>query len=60
MEHLCRTKNVDDKHPILLDPSGQLFDGAHRVAKAMMAGRTTAKAVKMLEVPPPDEILDGA
>lgn len=58
VEHFVRTRDADETYPILLDPNGQLFDGAHRVARAMAAGKTTIKAVKMTEVPPPDEIVD--
>lgn len=59
VEHFVRMKKVDDSYPIVLDPSGQLFDGAHRVAKALAAGRTTIRAVQMTEMPPPDEIVDS-
>lgn len=59
VEHFVRMENVDSNYPIILDPNGQLFDGAHRVAKAMASGQTTIKAVKMIECPPPDEIVDS-
>lgn len=58
VEHFVRMERVDTHYPILLDPDGQLFDGAHRVAKAMTQGQTTIQAVQMKEVPPPDEIVD--
>ena len=59
VEHFMRMERVDTSYPIILDPAGQLFDGAHRVAKAMSRGETTIKAVKMKEMPPPDEIVDA-
>ena len=59
VEHFVRMERVDLDYPILLDPNGQLFDGAHRVAKALANGQTTIKAVRMREVPPPDEIVDS-
>ena len=59
VEHFVRMENVDTDIPIILDPDGQIVDGAHRVAKAMANGQITIKAVQMLEVPPPDEIVDS-
>lgn len=59
VEHFVRMERVDTDHPIILDPIGQLFDGAHRVAKAMARGQSTIKAVQLTEVPPPDEIVDS-
>ena len=59
VEHFVRMERVDTNYPIILDPNGQLFDGAHRVAKAMARGHTAIKAVQMTEVPPPDEIVDS-
>ncbi len=59
VEHFVRMELVDADYPIILDPSGQLFDGAHRVAKALARGQSTIKAVQLTEVPPPDEIVDS-
>jgi hypothetical protein len=59
VEHFVRMECVNTEYPIILDPEGQLFDGAHRVAKALANGQTTIKAVRMIEVPPPDEIVDS-
>ena len=59
VEHFIRMERVDTAYPIILDPSGQLFDGAHRVAKALAQGQPTIKAVQMTEVPPPDEVVDS-
>ena len=59
VEHFVRMERVDTSYPIILDPKGQLFDGAHRVAKAMAHGQTTINAVQMTEVPPPDESVDS-
>ncbi|MCB9925522.1 MAG: hypothetical protein H6822_25455 [Planctomycetaceae bacterium] len=59
VEHFVRMESVNADYPIILDPEGQLFDGAHRVAKALADGQRTIKAVRMLEVPPPDEIVDS-
>ncbi len=59
IEHFVRMQSVNTNYPIILDPNGQLFDGAHRVARAMASGQTTIKAVQLPEVPPPDEIADS-
>tara|TARA_R110002049_G_scaffold117716_2_gene271363 strand:+ start:88 stop:459 length:372 start_codon:yes stop_codon:yes gene_type:complete len=56
--HFQRMERTDTAYPILLDPDGQLFDGAHRVAKALAHGQSTIKAVQLQEVPPPDEIVE--
>lgn len=58
VEHFVRMEAVDTGYPIILDPHGQLFDGAHRVARALARGAKTIKAVRMTQVPPPDEIVD--
>lgn len=57
--HFARMQEADERIPILLDPNGQIFDGAHRVAKAMAAGKTTIRAVQLRRVPPPDEVVDS-
>ena len=59
VEHFTRMEQVDMSYPIILDPSGQLLDGAHRVAKAMANGQATIRAVRLPELPPPDEIVDS-
>lgn len=59
VEHFVLMEQVDSDYPIILDPDGQLFDGAHRVAKALCRGETTIQAVKLLELPPPDEIVES-
>lgn len=59
VEHFVRMERVETGYPIILDPNGQLFDGAHRVAKALAQGESTIRAVQMTELPPPDEIVDS-
>jgi len=59
VEHFVRMEKADAQYPIILDPNGQIFDGAHRVAKAMANGQTKIKAVKLKEIPAPDEIVDS-
>ena len=46
---------ADLSYPIILGPTGNVLDGVHRVAKAMLAGQTTVRAVRLPAMPPPDE-----
>jgi hypothetical protein len=42
--------------PIILDNYGQIADGYHRVCKAILQGKETIKAIRLLEMPTPDSI----
>lgn len=46
-----RVENSDLKYPILFDNEGTLCDGWHRLAKAILRGDTTIKAIKLKEMP---------
>ena len=48
---LSRVMKTDLAYPILLDDHGTICDGWHRVAKAVMEGRTTIKAIRLQEMP---------
>lgn len=48
VERLNKT-NLD--YPILLDDSGFVCDGWHRVAKAILEGRETIKAIRIEQMP---------
>ena len=48
---LSRVMRTDLSYPILLDDHGTICDGWHRVAKAVMEGRSTIKAIRLLEMP---------
>ena len=43
-------------YPIILDEVGQIADGYHRLCKAILEGRETIKAIRLLEMPAPDRI----
>jgi hypothetical protein len=45
---------VDPSFPILLGPDGRVLDGMHRVARALLDGRSTIEAVQLFELPEPD------
>lgn len=49
--HMQRTKDVDLKYPILLDDDGIICDGWHRVAKALIEGKTSIKAIRLEKMP---------
>ena len=51
---LYQLKRINDTnldYPILLDEEGTICDGWHRIAKAYLEGRTTIKAIRLLEMP---------
>ena len=49
--HAQRTNDTDLKYPVLLDNDGIICDGWHRVAKAILEGKTSIKAIRMEEMP---------
>jgi hypothetical protein len=49
--HWKRVEKADLKYPVIIDSTGYICDGWHRVAKAILEGKTTIKA-KRLEVMP--------
>lgn len=54
VEHAERIRTVDPSHPILLGPDGRVMDGMHRIARALLDGRTTVDARRFAELPEPD------
>ena len=55
--HCQRIVNADLSFPIILHADGSLMDGGHRLAKALMIGVSTIKAVQFVVTPPPNEIV---
>lgn len=51
-----RVQQADLDCPIILDESGFVMDGWHRIAKALLEGRETIKAVRFKETPPCDYV----
>ena len=51
-----RVSEADLSHPIIQAPDGWIMDGCHRIAKAILEGRTTIKAVRLPVLPEPDRI----
>lgn len=54
IEHARLINEVDLGYPIILGADGRVMDGMHRVAKAILEGRTTIKAVRFRVDPEPD------
>jgi hypothetical protein len=46
--------SVDVSHPIILGPDGRVLDGMHRVARALLEGRLSIQAVRLVVLPEPD------
>lgn len=54
IEHFRLVQDVDMTYPIILGPDGRVMDGMHRVARALLEGRETIRAVRFEAVPEPD------
>ena len=53
-EHVGLIQAVDLRYPIILGPENRVMDGMHRVAKALLDGRSTISAVRLRSLPEPD------
>lgn len=56
-EHARRILQADLSYPVILAADGGLMDGAHRISKAWIEGRTQLGAVQFPVTPDPDEVL---
>jgi hypothetical protein len=50
--------SADLGYPIIMTRSGDVVDGAHRIAKAYLQGERTIAAVVIDDYPPPDGVVD--
>lgn len=57
-KHCRRINEVDQSYPILLTQDFRVFDGMHRIARAIMDGKTHIKAKRFVQNPEPDECFD--
>ena len=55
--HTVRIEKTNLKYPVILDEYGSIIDGWHRIAKAILQGKETIKAVRFKVMPEADEIL---
>jgi len=53
-----RVKNTSLKYPIIIDYAGCVCDGWHRIAKAILQGCTTIKAIRLETMPDKYEIVE--
>jgi hypothetical protein len=54
IDHARLSQEVDLSYPVILGSDGRLMDGMHRVARAILDGRPTIRAVRFLHDPAPD------
>jgi hypothetical protein len=54
IEHMRLVLQVDTSHPIILGPDGRVLDGMHRIARAILDGHSTIRAVRFEVLPEPD------
>jgi len=54
VEHFRLMQEVDLSYPIIVGPDNRIMDGIARVARALVEGRKTITAVRLLKVPDPD------
>ena len=55
-EHMVLVQETDLTYPIILCQDGRLMDGMHRVVKALLEGRNSIEAVKLIPTPTPDHV----
>jgi hypothetical protein len=53
-EHVRRVQEADLSYPVILGPGNRVMDGMHRVARALLEGRTGIRARRLKELPEPD------
>ena len=54
VEHARLIGDVDMTYPIILGSDDRVMDGMHRIAKAILEGHTSIRAVRFTEHPEPD------
>lgn len=54
-----RVYKTELEYPIILDDKGVIADGYHRVIKALLLGRTSIKAKRIMEMPAADSKRDN-
>ena len=52
--HMRLVRDVDPAYPVILGSDGRVMDGMHRIARAVLEGRTTIRAVRFVVHPEPD------
>jgi hypothetical protein len=57
--HIRLIEAADLAHPIILSQTGDVMDGMHRVAKALLRGHADIEAVQFERDPEPDHVGRG-
>lgn len=58
LKHVRLVNNADLSYPIILDPDGNIADGRHRLAKAIIEGHTTIKVQRLVTMPESSYVFD--
>ena len=53
-KQMRRVLDLDPQYPVILDEGGFIMDGWHRIARALIEGKETVRAVRFDKTPPPD------
>jgi hypothetical protein len=56
-EHARDILSADLDWPIIVTQSGEVLDGAHRIARAYLERRSHIRAVLITDYPPPDGVI---
>src|SRR5262245_25546226 len=59
-EHARDILAADMNYPIIMTASGDVLDGAHRIARAYLEGQHSITAVVIDDWPPPDGFVEAA
>lgn len=51
--HMKMILDIDTSHPIIMDEDGGIFDGRHRIARALLDEVDSIKAIRFEKDPPP-------
>jgi hypothetical protein len=54
VEHMRLVNDVEVRYPVIMGFDGRVMDGMHRIARALLAGRLTIRAVRFEHQPEPD------
>jgi hypothetical protein len=54
VDHARQMLDADLSFPVILGPDGRVMDGMHRIARAILEGRTEISAVRFPVLPEPD------
>jgi hypothetical protein len=54
VEHVNLINAVDLSYPVILSVEGRVMDGMHRIARALLEGRKSVRAVRFLQPVAPD------